>query len=147
LSSRSKLRSPKNIPLALKGKAKVDTSKKRKVAFEDILQNLPPLRSTVSQPELSSKQLASSSLGIPNQVYKNEEFLIFFHQLPEKTGLSAAFIDRLTSDKRLGEKKMEASQGHIQCCNANVGQYKHHLLHSYFTKHFSCTNTFNFKML
>ncbi|PON70412.1 LOW QUALITY PROTEIN: hypothetical protein PanWU01x14_080810 [Parasponia andersonii] len=56
-----------------------------------------PTKAT-SQPEPSNKKLAFSSGG-PSQVDKDEEFLALLHQLPEKAGLSAAFIDRFTSEE------------------------------------------------
>ncbi|PON38195.1 hypothetical protein PanWU01x14_314140, partial [Parasponia andersonii] len=85
-------------PLSLKGKEKVDTSKKRKVAFEDIPTSSPPPQPplSVSQSELS-KEMTICDEG-PSQVDKDEEFFALIRQLPEKAGMSATFVDRFTSE-------------------------------------------------
>ncbi|PON61337.1 hypothetical protein PanWU01x14_147140, partial [Parasponia andersonii] len=95
LGSMAKSKTPESTLLSTsKGKEKVDTSKKRKVAFEDIPTSSPPQPQTVSHPE-PSKETATSSKS--NQVDKVEELFALLKQLPDKAGMSAAFIDRFAS--------------------------------------------------
>ncbi|PON65060.1 hypothetical protein PanWU01x14_119770, partial [Parasponia andersonii] len=93
----AKSKTPESTPPTTKGKEKVDTLKKQKVAFKDILANTPPLQSplTASQPE-PPKEMTNSDEG-PSQVDKDEELFALLHQLSEKASMSAAFIDHFTS--------------------------------------------------
>ncbi|PON76994.1 hypothetical protein PanWU01x14_030030, partial [Parasponia andersonii] len=52
---------------------------------------------TASQLEPSKETTTFS--GGPSQADKDEELFALLHQLPEKAGLSAAFIDRFTSEE------------------------------------------------
>ncbi|PON51788.1 hypothetical protein PanWU01x14_213580 [Parasponia andersonii] len=95
LGSMAKSKTSESIPPSMsKGKEKINTSKKQKVAFEDILtSSLPPQPQTTSHPD-PSKETATSSE--PNQVDKDEELFSLLNQLPEKAGMSTAFIDCFT---------------------------------------------------
>ena len=99
LGSMARSKTPDSTPPATKGKEKVESSKKRKVAFEDVPTSSPPSQppKPASQPE-PIKETATSSAG-GSQVNNDEEVLALLRQLPERAGMSAAFIDCFTSDE------------------------------------------------
>ncbi|PON58624.1 hypothetical protein PanWU01x14_165140 [Parasponia andersonii] len=94
----AKSKTQDGTPPSLKGKEKVDTSKKRKVVFEDIPTSSPPPKSplTTSQSE-PPKETVTSDEGA-SQVDKDKKLFAFLRQLLEKAGMSTAFIDRFTSN-------------------------------------------------
>ncbi|PON61214.1 hypothetical protein TorRG33x02_282350, partial [Trema orientale] len=97
LGSIAKSKTPEGTPPS-KGKEKVDSSKKRKVTFDDIppSSTTPPAPQPVNQTEPSIEP--SSSAGA-SQVDKATEVLNQLRQLPEKAGMSTAFVDRFTSEE------------------------------------------------
>ncbi|PON51511.1 hypothetical protein PanWU01x14_215930, partial [Parasponia andersonii] len=122
LKSMAKSKTPKStFPSSSKGKEKVDNSKKRKVVFEDIPASSPPPQpQTMSHPELSKETATSSE---PNLVDKDEELFALLNQLPEKAGMSAAFIDRFTSEEgweRMKRRSAKVAFGSAMRILANV---------------------------
>lgn len=99
LGSMARSKTPDSTPPSTKRKEKIDSSKKRKVTFKDIMTSSPSPQPSMptSQPG-PSKVPATSSAGA-SQANKDEEILAHLRQLPEKAGLSAAFIDRFISDE------------------------------------------------
>ncbi|PON67352.1 hypothetical protein PanWU01x14_103330 [Parasponia andersonii] len=133
LGSIAKSKTPENIPPSMsKRKEKVDTSKKCKVASEDIPTSSPPPQpQTVSHPD-PSKETATSSE--PNQVDKDEELFALLNQLPEKAGMSPTFIDRFTSEdgwERMKRRSAKVAFG-IMRMLANVS-----IFYFLFSTHFS----------
>ncbi|PON75890.1 hypothetical protein PanWU01x14_038410, partial [Parasponia andersonii] len=95
LGSMAKTKTPESMPLS-KGKEKVDCSKKRKVIFEDVPASSPP---PPSQPASTSIPPTEAATSEPIPVDKDNELFALLDQLPERVGMSAAFIDRFTSDE------------------------------------------------
>ncbi|PON66754.1 hypothetical protein PanWU01x14_107910, partial [Parasponia andersonii] len=96
LRSMAKTKTPESTPPS-KGKEKVDSSKKRKVAFEDFPASSPPPQpQPASHPEPPTEAATSSG---PTLADKGEELFALLNQLPKKAGMSVAFIDRFTSEE------------------------------------------------
>ncbi|PON52984.1 hypothetical protein PanWU01x14_205200, partial [Parasponia andersonii] len=96
LGSMAKNKTPESTPPS-KGKEKVDNSKKRKVAFKDIpASSLPP---PPSQPASTSEPAPEAAPSEPDVVDKSSGLFALLDQLPEKVGMSAAFINRFTTDE------------------------------------------------
>ncbi|PON74554.1 hypothetical protein PanWU01x14_049610, partial [Parasponia andersonii] len=134
LGSMAKSKTPERTPPSMsKGKEKVDTSKKRKVTFEDIPTNSPPPQpQTVSHPDPSKNTATSSE---PNQVDKDEELFTLLNQLPEKAGMSVAFIDRFTSEdgwERMKRRSTKFAFGSTMRMLVNVS-----IFYFLFSTHFS----------
>ncbi|PON76683.1 hypothetical protein PanWU01x14_033690, partial [Parasponia andersonii] len=123
LGSMAKTKTPESTPSS-KGKGKVDSSKKRKVVFEDFPASSPPLQpQPTSHPE-PPKEAATSSEPILSD--KDEEFFALLNQLPEKAGMSAAFIDRFTSEEgweRMKRRSAKVAFGSAMRMLANVSTF------------------------
>ncbi|PON48940.1 hypothetical protein PanWU01x14_233410, partial [Parasponia andersonii] len=97
LRSMAKTKTPESTPPS-KGKEKVDFSKKRKVSFEDVPASSPPPQPSqpASTPEPPTEAATPLELTLAD---KGDELFALLNQLPEKAGMSAAFIDRFTSEE------------------------------------------------
>ncbi|PON78584.1 hypothetical protein PanWU01x14_018420 [Parasponia andersonii] len=95
LGSRAKSKTPENTPSS-KGKEKADCSKKRKVVFEDVPASSSP---PPPQPASTSVPPTEAATSEPIPADKGDELFALLNQLPEKAGMSAAFIDRFTSEE------------------------------------------------
>ncbi|PON77046.1 hypothetical protein PanWU01x14_030550 [Parasponia andersonii] len=95
LGSMAKTKTPESMPPS-KGKEKVDCSKKRKVVFEDVPASSPP---SPPQPASTSVPPTEAATSEPIPVDKGDELFALLNLLPEKVGMSAAFIDRFTSEE------------------------------------------------
>ncbi|PON64451.1 hypothetical protein PanWU01x14_125200, partial [Parasponia andersonii] len=93
----AKSKTPESTPPS-KGKEKVDSSKKRKVAFEDFPASSPSPQPSQPASHLEPPTEAATS-SEPTLADKGDELFAFLNQLPEKAGMSAAFIDRFTSEE------------------------------------------------
>ncbi|PON48937.1 hypothetical protein PanWU01x14_233380, partial [Parasponia andersonii] len=78
------------------------------VAFEDIPASSPPPQPQISSHSESSKEAATSSE--PILVDKDEELFTLLNQLPEKAGMSAAFIDHFTSEEGWEQMKRRSAK-------------------------------------
>ncbi|PON56599.1 hypothetical protein PanWU01x14_180120 [Parasponia andersonii] len=120
LGSMAKTKTPESTPPS-KGKEKVDNSKRRKVAFEDLpVSSLPPQPQPASHPEPPTEAATSSE---PTLADKGEEFFALLNQLPEKAGMSATFIDRFTSEEgweRMKRRSAKVAFGYAMRMLANV---------------------------
>ncbi|PON52242.1 hypothetical protein PanWU01x14_210840 [Parasponia andersonii] len=96
LGSMAKTKTPESTPPS-KGKEKVDCSKKRKFVFEDVPASSPPSPPQPASTSVPPTEAATSSE--PNLADKGDELFVLLNQLPEKAGMSAAFIDRFTSEE------------------------------------------------
>ncbi|PON48309.1 hypothetical protein PanWU01x14_238380 [Parasponia andersonii] len=96
LGSMTKTKTPESTPPS-KGKEKVDCSKKRKVVFEDVPASSPPSPPQTASTSVPPTEAATSSE--PNLADKGDDLFALLNQLPEKAGMSAAFIDRFTSEE------------------------------------------------
>ncbi|PON79277.1 hypothetical protein PanWU01x14_013930, partial [Parasponia andersonii] len=96
LGSMAKTKTPESTPPS-KGKEKVDCSKKRKVVFEDVPASSPPQPPQPASTSVPPTEDATSSE--PNLADKGDELFALLNQLPEKAGMSAAFIDRFMSEE------------------------------------------------
>ncbi|PON54340.1 hypothetical protein PanWU01x14_195690, partial [Parasponia andersonii] len=117
----AKTRTPESTPPS-KGKEKVDYSKKRKVAFEDVPASSPPPQSSqpASTPEPPTKDATFSE---PNLADKGDELFALLNQLPEKAGMSIAFIDHFTSEEgweRMKQRSAKVAFGSTMRMLANV---------------------------
>ncbi|PON35548.1 hypothetical protein PanWU01x14_335390 [Parasponia andersonii] len=123
LGSMAKSKTPESTPSS-KGKEKVDNSKKRKVAFEDIPASSPPPQPQTMSHSEPPKGAATSSE--PILVDKDEELFALLNQLPEKAGMSATFIDRFTSEegwKRMKRRSAKVAFGSAMRMLANVSTF------------------------
>ncbi|PON45312.1 hypothetical protein PanWU01x14_260170 [Parasponia andersonii] len=125
----AKTRLPESTP-PLKGKEKVDYSKKRKVAFEDVPVSSPPPQPSqpASTSEPPSEAATSSELNLTD---KGDELFALLDQLPEKAGMSVAFIDRFTSEEgweRMKRRSAKVAFGSAMRMLANVSFLIHSLL-------------------
>ncbi|PON59418.1 hypothetical protein PanWU01x14_159280 [Parasponia andersonii] len=92
----AKSKIPESTPSS-KEKEKVDNSKRRKVAFEDVPASSPPPQPQTTSHSEPSKKTATSSE--PILADKDGELFSLLNQLSEKAGMSTAFIDRFTSEE------------------------------------------------
>ena len=95
LGSIARSKTPDNTPPS-KGKEKVDASKKRKVAFEDV-----PISSTTPPAPQAAPSVEPSSSAGASKVDKATEVLNQLRQLPEKAGMSLRFQQGQTTPPRL----------------------------------------------
>ncbi|PON74091.1 hypothetical protein PanWU01x14_053010 [Parasponia andersonii] len=122
LGSVAKSKTPESTPPS-KGKEKVDCSKKRKVAFEDVhpASSHPPQPSQPTSTSEPPSEAATSSE--PNLADKGDELFALLNQLPEKAGMSADFIDRFTSEEgweRMKRRSAKVAFGSAMRMLANV---------------------------
>ncbi|PON51293.1 hypothetical protein PanWU01x14_217620 [Parasponia andersonii] len=121
LGSMVKTKTPEST-LPSKGKEKVDCSRKRKVAFEDVPTSSPPPQPSqlASTPEPPTEAATSSE---PNLADKGDELFALLNQLPKKACMSTAFIDRFTSEKgweRIKRRSAKVAFGSAMRMLANV---------------------------
>ncbi|PON54792.1 hypothetical protein PanWU01x14_192980 [Parasponia andersonii] len=97
LRSMAKTKTPEST-LPSKGKEKIDSSKKRKVAFENFPASSPPPQPSQPASHLEPPTEAVTS-SEPTLADKGDELFTLLNQLQEKAGISATFIDRFTSEE------------------------------------------------
>ncbi|PON72108.1 hypothetical protein PanWU01x14_069500 [Parasponia andersonii] len=108
----AKNKTPESTPPS-KGNEKVDCSKKRKVAFEDVPASSPP--PPPSQPASTPEPPSEAATSEPNMVDKSDELFALLNQLPEKAGMSAAFIDRFTTEEGWERMKRRPAKVAFRC--------------------------------